>query len=295
MTDLQIQYFLKVADCMSFSGAARELYVSQPSVSRQVRQLEQELGYELFDRSRKNAVVLTPAGVIFRDSFQNQLREHQAALAAAWEASQSSVQRLRIGIGENWDLTEALCAFRTQALAREPQLELLFEQAPFQMLRDLLGSGRLDAIVCTRTSVQSFEGLELVGVGEMHTALYVRRGLLCPPDQTPTLRQFDGRALLMLPDEEAPMSMQIVMLHFLAAQVKPRVRRMSNRASIWQAVRMGEGFCAFDDQVLMAQDPLLCRVTLGEKIPVCVVWKRQNQDPLIRLLAEVLTAYLCGE
>ena len=47
MTDLQIQYFLKVADCMSFSGAAHDLFVSQPSVSRQVHQLEQELGDKL--------------------------------------------------------------------------------------------------------------------------------------------------------------------------------------------------------------------------------------------------------
>ena len=39
MTSLQIQYFLKVADCMSFSQAADELYVSQPSVSRQIQQL----------------------------------------------------------------------------------------------------------------------------------------------------------------------------------------------------------------------------------------------------------------
>ena len=43
MTSLQIQYFLKVDDCMSFSQAADELYVSQPSVSRQIQQLEHEL------------------------------------------------------------------------------------------------------------------------------------------------------------------------------------------------------------------------------------------------------------
>ena len=44
MTFLQIQYFLKTAECMSFSQAARQLYVTQPSVSRQIKQLEQELG-----------------------------------------------------------------------------------------------------------------------------------------------------------------------------------------------------------------------------------------------------------
>lgn len=294
MTDLQIQYFLKVADCMSFSGAARELYVSQPSVSRQIRQLEQELGYELFDRTCKNAVTLTPAGAIFRDSFQNQLRLHQAALAEAWEVSQAPALRLRIGVGEIWDLTDALCDFRVHALAHRPNTEFQFEQAPFQTLRDLLTAGRLDAVICTRTSVQSFEGLEIMGIGELNATLYVRRGLLCPQGQQLTLHQFDGQTLLMLPEEETPMAMQIVMLHFLAAQVKPQVRRLDSRASIWQAVRMGDGFCAFDDRVWMAQDPILCQVALGERIPVCVVCKRENHDPLIRLLADVLTVHLKG-
>ena len=43
MTDLQIRYFLQVADSLSFSKAAQELFVSQPSVSRQIQRLEEEL------------------------------------------------------------------------------------------------------------------------------------------------------------------------------------------------------------------------------------------------------------
>ena len=58
MTFLQIQYFLKTAECMSFSQAAQQLYVTQPSVSRQIKQLEQELGYPLFVRTQKNAIRL---------------------------------------------------------------------------------------------------------------------------------------------------------------------------------------------------------------------------------------------
>lgn len=62
MTSLQVQYFLQVAESMSFSKAAEELYVSQPSVSRQVQLLEQELGFSLFDRSSKRNLAMTPAG-----------------------------------------------------------------------------------------------------------------------------------------------------------------------------------------------------------------------------------------
>lgn len=292
MTDLQIQYFLKVADCMSFSGAAHDLFVSQPSVSRQIRQLEQELGYKLFDRSCKNTISLTPAGTIFRDSFQRLLREHRAALSAAQKAAHGPVKRLRIGVGEDWDLAVPLIRFRERVREHDMHTELLFEQAPFLSLCDFLAAGRLDAIICTRTSVQSFEGVEICPVGEMRSSLYVRRGLLCPPDQTPQLSDFDGQTLLMLPDDEAPMAMQIVLLQFLAEQVKPKVQRMSNRASIWQALHMGEGFCAFDNHMIFRHDPLVCHIDLDEKIPICIVWKQQNQSPLLPILADELKKVL---
>ncbi len=69
MTSLQILYFLTAADCMSFSQTSERLYVSQPAVSRQIKLLEQELGCRLFDRTRKNSIQLTPAGLCFRMPF----------------------------------------------------------------------------------------------------------------------------------------------------------------------------------------------------------------------------------
>ena len=52
MTMTQIRCFLEVAECLSFSAAAEKLYVSQPSVSRHILHLEQELGFALFRRGR---------------------------------------------------------------------------------------------------------------------------------------------------------------------------------------------------------------------------------------------------
>ena len=82
MTSLQIPYFLKTAECMSFSGAAQALYVSQPSVSRQVKLLESELGYPLFDRTQKNRIRLTAAGVLFLESFRSAAQEFERVRAA---------------------------------------------------------------------------------------------------------------------------------------------------------------------------------------------------------------------
>lgn len=68
MTLTQIQYFLEVCQTMNFTKAAQNLYVSQPSLSRQIQLLETELGVQLLVRSNRN-VILTEAGEVFRDEF----------------------------------------------------------------------------------------------------------------------------------------------------------------------------------------------------------------------------------
>lgn len=57
----QVAYFLQVVDSGSFSAAAEELYISQSSLSKQIMALEKELGFELFDRSKRK-IALTAAG-----------------------------------------------------------------------------------------------------------------------------------------------------------------------------------------------------------------------------------------
>ena len=62
----QIRYFLTVADLGGFTSAATTLFVAQPALSRQIAQLEEELGFSLFDREPRG-VSLTPAGAVYRD------------------------------------------------------------------------------------------------------------------------------------------------------------------------------------------------------------------------------------
>ncbi len=61
----QIRYFLTVADLGGFTPAAAALFVAQPALSRQVAQLEEELGFALFERQPRG-VSLTPAGAVYR-------------------------------------------------------------------------------------------------------------------------------------------------------------------------------------------------------------------------------------
>jgi DNA-binding MarR family transcriptional regulator len=59
-----LRYFVAVADALSFTQAAARLHLAQPSLTRQIKDLEAEIGVQLFDRSGKR-IALTPEGEAF--------------------------------------------------------------------------------------------------------------------------------------------------------------------------------------------------------------------------------------
>lgn len=286
MTSLQITYFLKVADCMSFSQAAQELYVSQPSVSRQIRLLETELGYPLFDRTRKNAISLTAAGMVFRETFYHAQQQFAAAKAVAQEVSGRPALQLKVGIGAYWDMSDELLRFREQVRLRYPQASLYFESNNFQELRRQVRAAELDVILCTKTSLMDFDGLEVVQIANLESRAYVRRGLLRPQQEPLRAEDFDGQRLLMLSEEESPMAMELAQMQFLARQVKVTPVWLPNRDSILQALLLGEGVAVFDQYMRFRDDPRLTYYNLEDHIPICIVWNQRNQNPLIRLFAD---------
>ncbi|WP_337370929.1 LysR family transcriptional regulator, partial [Parolsenella catena] len=73
MTLTQLRYVAKVAECGSITEAARQLYISQPSLSSAVRELEAELGIVIFNRSARG-ISLTPDGSEFL-SYARQILE----------------------------------------------------------------------------------------------------------------------------------------------------------------------------------------------------------------------------
>jgi DNA-binding transcriptional LysR family regulator len=92
-----VRYFLAVAEHLNFSKAAQQLHIAQPPLSRQIRQLEEELGLELFVRNR-HRVQLTKAGHVFLDEARKLVVQAGRATEAARHAQQGESGIVRIGI-----------------------------------------------------------------------------------------------------------------------------------------------------------------------------------------------------
>lgn len=92
-----VRYFLAVAEYLNFSKAARQLHIAQPPLSRQIRQLEEDLGVVLFVRNNRR-VELTKAGHVFLDEARKLVVQAGHATKAARHAQKGESGGVKIGI-----------------------------------------------------------------------------------------------------------------------------------------------------------------------------------------------------
>lgn len=138
----QLAYFLAVAQTRHFTRAAELSRVTQPSLSKQIRSLERELGAPLFSRVRGN-ITLTPAGERLLPLAQRMLTDLETARREVAELA--GVRRGRVRLGA----TPSLCAgLLADVLAdfhtRFPGIELQVEESGSRDLIRNLGRGELD-------------------------------------------------------------------------------------------------------------------------------------------------------
>lgn len=95
MTHKQLEYFLKTAEILNMTRAAKELYISQPSLSEQIRRLEGELGVELFER-RDRMLALTHAGMVLVREAGELFEKEQELVEAVRTAGAISRRQLTI-------------------------------------------------------------------------------------------------------------------------------------------------------------------------------------------------------
>ena len=115
--------FLAVADELNFSRAAQRLHMSQPPLSLQIRLLEQEMGAQLFERSRR-AVTLTPAGLLLQEKARQIVELHQQAGELCRMAAHGLAGRLRIAFTASVPLFDEFSAMLRDFRTRYPEVEL---------------------------------------------------------------------------------------------------------------------------------------------------------------------------
>lgn len=139
----QLKAFLAIAEAKTFTAGARRVNVTQAAISMQIRQLEEEVGLQLFTRTPRR-VILTEAGEYLLERARKILREHDSALAEIAEVAGAEFGRLRIGTASGTFAMNQLPAILQSLKAKFPNSELTVSSGTSQRLVDKMMHGELD-------------------------------------------------------------------------------------------------------------------------------------------------------
>jgi DNA-binding transcriptional LysR family regulator len=159
MNIAQVQYFLEIARHGKFSSAAEHAYVSQSSLSKQIKALEEELGVELFVRA-SCGVRLTPAGEMFLEFASKTFRDYESIILRLERYNAQAQFRVRVGalpLLSSYDLHTDLADFQVDNMTI--QLDL-YERNQSEILKRL-ELNRLDVAIL-RTDLLSAEDYDWI-------------------------------------------------------------------------------------------------------------------------------------
>ena len=190
----QVRYFLAVARTLNFTKAADDCNVAQPSLTRAIKQLEAELGGELFRRERP--VQLTELGQRMQPLLQQCFEAASGARSLAASLKSGDVGALRIALTHSIDLS-LLIPYLDQIKRQFNRLEFRFLRGDARQVGEFLRNGEAELGIAAelgsdweRLDVWPLftEGFELVVNGQH--ALAKRDQVACSASSTRSLRSF---------------------------------------------------------------------------------------------------------
>jgi DNA-binding transcriptional LysR family regulator len=281
----QLQYFVAIAEELSFRRAANRLRLSHPSLSQQIANLESELGMKLFKRSSRQ-IELTEAGRVFLSGIRQALRSIRRAAAQAQEVAKGERGRLvigNIGLLTQRFLPGALAAFRARYPLVEVTVSHMNSHAQAEALLDgliMLGIGYLD------------EGVDEDTRQLLATELLLRSpfGIIYsghrrfPKHHTPVLTDFRDDRFLAFAPEVSPIHANLI--HELCQEIagfEPQVEAIANsKEDIVSMVTAGRGVW-LAPAIAVTSHPQGINFQLLEttkrRFEVFVIWNKQVELP----------------
>ena len=279
-----LRYFVAVGEEEHYGRAAQMLHVAQPALSRQIQDLEEEVGFKLFERLPRG-VKLSVAGKLFLEDARRILQQVNEAAARAARVARGQAGTLRIGFTENasWHgvVPDSLRRFRE----RQPDAELQLHPAgSVDQIQDIR-SGRVDAGFVFNPS-KNDEELDQLPVAMQHVELAAPKGHPLSKIKKLRLRDLVDAPFIWFPRREAPAFYDRLMHECYRGGLKsPRiVQEAANEATILSLVSHGMGVGWVNGTARWRcpkQVVILSIADLNMPLPMALAWRSDNTSPLL--------------
>jgi DNA-binding transcriptional LysR family regulator len=289
-----LRYFLAVADTLNFSRAAERMRVAQPGLSRQIHDLEQEIGFKLFERTTTQ-VRLTEAGQYLQQHAEKLLFQLDLALTGASRVAQGN--RLTFRIGTDWNASALPVAAAARALIeRHPNITVDFVELPGHEHTQAVREGAID--------VGFVPGLAKVpGADIAHGSIHVSaiRAIVHQTNRLADrpavrLRDLKDERWVALDDKEVPGFKALMRQIVRPAQFAPKFGRTApSLPGMLALIGTGEGIALIPELFLPPAPEGICYLTTDcEPFELYAVWSTPLTSSCLPGFLELLRAKLAA-
>jgi DNA-binding transcriptional LysR family regulator len=287
-----IRYFLAVASEANMRRAAAKLGVAQPSLSRQIADIEEEIGFKLFDRLPRG-IRLSSAGAAFRMEGQKVLACVDAAVAAAQRTAKGEGGTLQISFVDaaSWQGAFPNTIHKYRARFPEVNLQLLPMSSRDQI--QSINLGEVDGGFCYGLETIP-EGCETIHLRSDKVLLGVPRSYHWKNRRDLCLAALVNEPFLWYRRADAPRYHDALLQAITSKGLSPRVvQEVTNGNTMLSLISAGIGL-GFVNSALQCRKPsyvdLLAVKDLGLELPLFFVWRQNNNSVTLRHFIGTLQA-----
>jgi DNA-binding transcriptional LysR family regulator len=287
----QVRYFVAVAETLNFTKASNQLHVSQPSLSVQIKQLEDELGVALFRRSKRQ-VEITRAGEIFLSAAREILLRLQQASAAALHAESGEAGTIRLGFIPTASF-HILPLLLDKIRSTLPLVNVDLKEGPETVQISGIQSGVFD--ISIGHLGHSYDQIESMLLIREPIVVALPKGHKAARKRAVALKDFENE-LFMIPSKDLfPSLHQLVAMAFVENHVPLNRYQMVEHFQTAVALTMartGFAFLPYWAKSFVPKGIVLRPPSFSIRpLETFALWSRGNVDPLVqrvlRLLKEI--------
>jgi DNA-binding transcriptional LysR family regulator len=265
-----LRYFIAVAETENVSRAALKLHVSQPALSRQIRDLEDELGFPLLERGAKS-VRLTDAGRVFLTEAQAVLQRTEDAVKAARTIATGGRSELHVGYAPSPTarmLPPTLRAFQAEL----PNVRVRLHDLSTEEMLSGLREGKLQLALMVKPAAAMLRGLHFTDLATDMLRFAVAPKHPLAKKREITVAEIAREPLVVYSRSDYPDYHAMLAALFAGVKTGPRiVEEHDGVTSIIAAVESGAGVALLSDSVACMAGPRLKLIPISPALKPAII------------------------
>lgn len=288
MTDTLYECFCSAAETLNFTLAAQKIHITQPAFSRNIAALEQELGFQLFWRSKQTGIRITPAGLVVYQGLKALSEDYRKLIDRAERVNRGEEGRLVVSILNGYHMGSNTFQFIRRFQEKYPQIEVSLKCCNYEEMLRSIEEGWSDICIMLLDSVKGRENILYEPMYSVMSYLAVPASLGCDTTKIYHLRDFADQTFLL--SKDAPEINEEFFRTCAEEGFEPKTKMAPDHETkmIWVEIGMGLAGNSIEHYIAESRYVDYVQIESFHEMYYAAAWHRENYNPAIALFYSAL-------